>query len=172
VKSVKQERTEAVCSNCGAAAKTSVGNYRFTETGLENVVLTGIELIRCPRCKNVDPVIRSMNRLMQVLAAGIAGKPCKLDGKEIRFLRKFLRMTGEEFAGVLGTDKTTISKWENEEQSPGERADRLIRAVTLILGDGLDEYTKKVVRQFPEIEEVIRDIEYNLSPESQTCEYA
>lgn len=169
---LKQERTEAVCSNCGSAAKGSIGNYRFTETGLENVVLLGIELIRCPRCKNIDPVIRSMNRLMQSLASGIAGKPCKLTGKEIRFLRKYLKMTGTEFAGVLGTDKSTVSKWENDEQAPGERADRLIRAVALILGDGLDEDTKKVVRQFPEIEEVIRDIEYKLDPESHTCEYA
>ena len=113
-----------------------------------------------------------MNRLMQSLASGIAGKPCKLTGKEIRFLRKYLKMTGTEFAGVLGTDKSTVSKWENDEQAPGERADRLIRAVALILGDGLDEDTKKVVRQFPEIEEVIRDIEYKLDPESHTCEYA
>ena len=113
-----------------------------------------------------------MNRLMQVLAAGVAGKPCKLTGQEIRFLRKYLRMTGEEFAGVLGTDKSTISKWENDEQATGDRADRLIRAVALILGDGLDAHKKKVVRQFPEIEEVIRAIEYRLDPESQTCECA
>ena len=113
-----------------------------------------------------------MNRVMRVLAAGIAGKPCKLNGKEIRFLRKYLKMTGNEFAGLLGTDKTTISKWENDEQTPGERADRLVRAVALILGDGLGEYTKTVVRQFPEINEVIRGVEYKLDPESHTCEYA
>lgn len=168
----EKKRTDAVCSNCGSGAKGRIGNYRFVESGLKNVFLHGIELIRCPRCKNIDPVIPSMNRLMQVLAAAVAGKPCKLGGDEIRFLRKYLKMTGEEFAGVLGTDKTTISKWENGEQLPGERADRLIRAVTLILGDGLGEYTQKIVRRFPEIEEVIRDIEYNLDPESQTCEYA
>jgi putative zinc finger/helix-turn-helix YgiT family protein len=161
-----------VCSNCGAAAKSRIGNYRFVESGLENVSLLGIELIRCPRCKNIDPVIPSMNRLMQVLAAAVAGKPCKLKGDEIRFLRKYLKMTGEEFAAVLGTDKSTVSKWETNEQSLGERADRLIRAVTLILGDGLDEHRQEIVMSFPQIEEVIRDIEYNLDPESQTCEYA
>jgi len=167
----EKRRTEAVCSNCGGAAKSRIGNYRFVESGLKNVLLLGIELIRCPRCKNVDPVIPFVNRLMQVLAAAVAGKPCKLTGDEVRYLRKYLKMTGEDFAAVLGTDKTTVSKWENNEQELGERADRLIRAVALILGEGLEEHRQEIVRSFPQIEEVIRDIEYNLDPESQTCEY-
>lgn len=165
------KRAEAVCSNCGADANFGVGDYRFTESGLDNVLLCGIELIRCQQCDNVDPVVPAMNGLMTVLASAVTGKPCKLAGSEIRFLRKYLKMTGEEFAGMLGTDRTTVSKWENDEQEPGERADRLIRSVALILGDGLDEHRKDIVLRFPEIEECIRKIEYKLDPESQTCEY-
>ena len=162
---------ENVCSSCGSPAKIKSGSYQFVESGLKNVLLIGIDLIRCTQCKNVDPVIPSMNHLMQFLAGAVAGKPCKLSGSEIRFLRKYLKMTGEEFASLLGTDKTTISKWENDSDERGERADRLIRAVALILGDGLAEHHREIVRRFPEIEKDIRDIEYKLDPESQTCEY-
>jgi len=164
-------RTETVCSNCGGVAKTRVGKYRFEESGLKDVFLIGIELIKCQKCKNVDPVIPAINQLMQVLAVAVAAKPCKLDGQEIRFLRKYLRMTGDQFSGLLGTDKTTISKWETDEQDHGERADLLIRAVVMALGEGLSKHSERVVRGFPAIEGVWRELRYEINPEAQTCEY-
>ena len=45
------------CSNCGAPATVVQGKYPFVESGLENVYLVGIDLIKCSKCKNIDPII-------------------------------------------------------------------------------------------------------------------
>jgi DNA-binding transcriptional regulator YiaG len=165
------ERNES-CSNCGAKARVVRGSYKFTESGLSNVKLLGIELIKCSRCKNIDPIIPHMNGLMQCLAFAVAGKPCRLKGEEVRFLRKYLRMTGEQFASLLDVDKTTLSKWENDADPVGEQSDRLIRIVALSLGEGLKGRIEEMVRAFPEIEKEFRDVFFEMHPENQTYEYA
>lgn len=160
------------CSNCGAAARVETGDYRLEKAGLKNVVLTGIQLIRCPKCGNVDPVIPAMNKVMQVIAGAVAAKPYRLKGEEIRFLRKYLGMSGEQFARLLGADKTTLSKWENDADVPGDKTDRLIRAVALSLGEGLRALIEETVRAFPEIKDSPKEIKYRISAGERTCQYA
>ena len=46
---------------------------------------------------------------------------------EIRFLRKNLHLKINEFAQLLGVDRVTVSRWENEHEKPSRSADRLIR---------------------------------------------
>jgi DNA-binding transcriptional regulator YiaG len=165
-------RTGRECSNCGAAAKVARGTYRFTESGLKNVYLAGLEVIRCPKCKNVDPMIPNMRGLLQFLALAVVEKPWRLSGEEIRYLRKYLRMTGEQFASHLGVDKTTLSKWENDRDPVGEPSDRLIRAVTLTMGEGLKASIEEIVRKFPEIGGALRACRYNIDTKTQHVEYA
>jgi len=54
-----------------------------------------------------------------------------MTAKEIQKLRKKLRLTQKEFAGRLGLDAITISRWERNEQRPRpvhlRRMDRLSR---------------------------------------------
>ena len=167
-----------MCSNCAKTAKiVSDSVYRFKESGLKNVFLVGINTIRCPHCKNIDPIIPNLNGLMQTLAAAVAGKPYRLCGDEIRYLRKYLRMNGEQFANLLAADKTSLSKWENDDDVPGERTDRLIRAVTVGLGEGLQDHIAEIVRGFASIkgaltEKFLKNLKYKLDPEKRTCEYA
>src|SRR5258708_2831160 len=120
-------RTEWTCSNCGANANVVRGTYRFAETCLKEVTLVGIELIRCTECGNEDPVLPSINGLMQCLAGAVIGKPWRLAGDEVKFLRKFLRMTGEQFGSYIGVDKWCVSKWENGRENIGETSDRMVR---------------------------------------------
>lgn len=132
----------------------------------------GIDLLKCAACGNVDPVIPRLNHIMRVLAEAVTRKPSKLRGEEIRFLRKYLNMTGSAFASLIGADQTTLSKWENNEDQPGDRSDRLIRAVAVSLGEGLGPSASAVVRTFPGIERTSRVTGYMLDVEHQTCEYA
>ena len=62
-------------------------------------------------------------------------------------------MTGEEFSKLIHVDRTTLSKWENDEDAPGDQSDRLIRAMTLGLGEGLKEKTEELMRNFGDIQE-------------------
>ena len=57
------------------------------ESGL-NVILRGLEVAYCPECGNQDPIIPHMDDLMKTLALGVAAKPTRLNGSEIRFLLK------------------------------------------------------------------------------------
>lgn len=162
-----------VCTNCGQAAKVERGTYRFKECGLDGVVLQGIEVIRCASCGNEDPVIPHVSELMRVLALAVVGKPYRLTGKEVRFLRKFLGMTGEEFARLLHVDKSTLSKWENGEDRVGEQSDRLIRLITLALGDGLREKIEEIIRRtFPRIHRTPRRVGITLNTERMSYQYA
>src|ERR1700737_4542350 len=122
------------CSNCNKPAHRDWGNYLFRESGLSNVVLKGIEIVKCDECGNQDPVIPRLSEVINVLASATVRKPRPLTGEDIRFLRKQMDMTGETFSQFLGIDKTTLSKWENNQIPVGANSDRLIRAVVLGLG--------------------------------------
>jgi putative zinc finger/helix-turn-helix YgiT family protein len=139
------------CSNCGAPARVVHGTYELREVGLRNVVLQRIQIAKCPKCKNEDPIMENMSGLMRALALAVIEKPYRLSGEEVRFLRKYLRLTGEEFSRLIHVDKTTLSKWENNEDRVGDQSDRLIRLVAVGLGEGLKRESEHVIRSFPQI---------------------
>jgi DNA-binding transcriptional regulator YiaG len=133
--------------------------------------LVGVKLIKCSKCRNVDPVIENMKGLMQALALAVIEKPWKLSGGEIRYLRKYLNMTGEQFANHVGVDKTTISKWENDHDSVSDPSDRLIRALALTMGEGLRESIDGIVRRFPSITSALKACSYLIDSDTQRVEY-
>jgi hypothetical protein len=52
----------------------------------------------------------------------------------------------------MDIDKTTLSKWENNDDVVGSQSDKLIRLTVLGLGDGLKEKLDEVIRTvFPNI---------------------
>jgi transcriptional regulator with XRE-family HTH domain len=108
---------------------------------------------------------------MRVIALAVIHMPYRLRGEEVRFLRHYLRMNGEEFSGLLHIDKTTLSKWENDDDRIGDQSDRLVRLVALALGDGLKEQLEEVVRQFPKIQSTSRKISIRLDPRKLSYQY-
>lgn len=139
------------CTNCGAAARVTRGCYQFKDSGLRNVVVQGIELARCPRCSNEDAILPRVNELMRVLALAVIGKPYRLSGEEVRFLRGFLAMTAEKLSRLLHVDKATLSKWENGEDPVGAQSDLLIRMLALALGDRLQDKIPGMAAGFDKI---------------------
>lgn len=165
---------KAECTACGATVRVVRSKYRFSECGLRDVELHGIEIVRCAKCGNEDVIIPRMNDLMRVLALAVVSRPYRLQGEDIRFLRKYLNMTQAEFAELIHVHKTNLSKWENNEDKAGDQSDRLIRAVALVLGDGLKEKMEQVVRSFPRIQKTekrgriaieSRDLSYSYAPQ-------
>jgi putative zinc finger/helix-turn-helix YgiT family protein len=157
---------------CGAAARVVRGNHPFAECGLRRVVLQGVEIVRCAKCGNEEVTIPRLNELMRTLALAVVKQPFRLQGEDVKFLRKYLNMTQAEFAGLLDIHKTNLSKWENNEDRIGEQSDRLIRAVVLALGDGLKEEMEEVVRSFPNIHKSKRRGCIDMDPESLSYSYA
>jgi putative zinc finger/helix-turn-helix YgiT family protein len=160
------------CSNCGADAKVVRGSYEFPESGLTGIVIQGIEVLRCKKCKNQEPIIPQMNGLMTGLALAVILKPYRLTGEDVRFLRKHLHMTGEEFSQLLHVDKTTLSKWENDDDPVGQHSDRLIRVVALGLGEGLKEHLEELIRYFPHIRDEAKHVGIQMDAETLKYQYA
>jgi putative zinc finger/helix-turn-helix YgiT family protein len=164
-------KTNVRCSDCGGEATVKKGTYRFAECGVDNVVLKGIELIECPACGNVDPVIPSMTELFRVIAMAMIAKPQPLTGAEVRYLRKYAGMNGEQFARMLHTDKTTLSKWENGAINIGSKTDLLIRAIALQIGPGLKDEAERLIRNFEAINEDTAEQPHRLEVDSETLQY-
>ena len=117
------------CSLCGHEMEETRGDYPFPESGLPKVLLEDIRLLKCPECGNIEPLIHSAKDLMRALALAVLHKPTPLCGVEIRFLRKHMGWKAVELAGLRGVDKTTVSKWENDQDPIGPQSDRLIRII-------------------------------------------
>jgi DNA-binding transcriptional regulator YiaG len=48
-----------------------------------------------------DPVLHRMDDLMRAVALAVVQKPYRLTAEEVRFVRKYLHLTGQEFAKLL-----------------------------------------------------------------------
>jgi DNA-binding transcriptional regulator YiaG len=139
------------CSNCGQPAEIAHGNYQFKESGLDNVILCGIELIKCKQCGNEDPIIPALDDLFRTIALALVTKPYGLAGEEVRFLRKYMGLTGDEFSRMIHVDKTTLSKWENNDDPVGPQSDLAIRMIVMSQNQALREELKNAIREFEKI---------------------
>jgi transcriptional regulator with XRE-family HTH domain len=71
------------------------------------------------------------------VALALCFMPVQLLGAEVRFIRRVLGMTGQQFAETLGMDPATLSRWEHDKQPVGEWAHKAVRwAAVLLLQKG------------------------------------
>jgi transcriptional regulator with XRE-family HTH domain len=89
--------------------------------------------------------------LMHLAAVAILQKPYRLQGEELRFLRKHVDLGQEEFAKLLRVDKTTLSKWENNEDPIGVQSDLLARAMVISRDKRLEKRASAHIRAFEKI---------------------
>jgi len=165
-------KKKAQCSNCGSEAKIVRGDYEFKETGLRDLVLLDIELVKCGKCGNVDPILFQVDELMHIAAVAILQKPYRLQGEELRFLRKHIDMSQEEFAKLLHVDKTTLSKWENNEDPIGVQSDLLARAVVIARDKRLEKRAADHIRAFEKIADKQKRVRVEVDTEKREYAYA
>ena len=76
--------------------------------------------------------VPDMERLAACVAVARALNPQQLDGREVRFIRRVLGMTGKDFAEALEITAETLSRWENNKYRPGGWADKQVRMTAVI----------------------------------------
>jgi putative zinc finger/helix-turn-helix YgiT family protein len=91
-------------------------NHRYDESGLPGLVLENVEVRHCPKCGNDVVVIPRMAQLHRTIALALLRKRERLAPTEIRFLRKSLGWSQQDFAKHLHVDPSTVSRWEREEK--------------------------------------------------------
>ena len=145
------------CRTCGKTELTSrTETYLYTECGLPNVVLVGVEVRRCPSCGHHELVLPRVLELHRTIALAVIKKPARLSGTEVRYLRKYLGWSGADFARHVGVDPSTVSNWETDKDPIGPVSDRLLRLMvargTPVEEYPLDELTKIENERRPPIE--------------------
>jgi YgiT-type zinc finger domain-containing protein len=163
---------KAECSNCGSEARVVRGDYEFKESGLRDVVIHGIDLIKCGKCGNVDPVLAGLDELMYRIALAVLRKPYRLDGAELRFLRKHAELTQEEFAKLLRVDKTTLSKWENNDDPIGFQSDLWARAVVMSRDERLQKHAADYIRELEKVANKQKRVRVDVDAASEQYQYA
>lgn len=108
--------------------------YRYTECGLDNVFIEGVE----PAVDDHgDKVFRieNINGLHKVIARGILGHRHSISGRELRFLRTEMGLTQAELATLVHCDAQTIARWEKGQTPIDPPAEAIIRMrATEVLG--------------------------------------
>ena len=119
------------CPSCSSkkAMKCEVVTHKFKESGLENVTLTGVKSYRCNACGEVVYDFGDINQLNLLIAETLIRKQGHLTGKEIRFLRSYVGYSSELFAKILGYDKTSWSRIENERTRISNQVNMAVRWV-------------------------------------------
>lgn len=104
------------------------GLYHYTLCGLGDVYLVnGFTRHDTPYGSGVS--IEDVAGLHRVIAEDIIRRRARLDGAEVRFLRKELDLSQNGLAVLLGVDTQTVARWEKGQSDVPGPADRLIRAL-------------------------------------------
>ena len=156
------------CRTCGNAEMISgVETYLYTESGLPNVVLAGVEVRRCPLCGHHELVLPRVAELHRTLAHAVLHKRSRLSGPEVRFLRKYLGWSGADFARPIGVDPSTVSNWENDKDPIGSTSDRLLRLM-VAHGAPVEDYSLEDLTKIED--ERTPPIEVRVSPKARGWE--
>ena len=74
----------------------------YTDCGLDNVCLVGIEVETDPTTGDEEPIIPQLEDLHDCIFLALVSKPGPLTGREMRYLRRHLLWTQQETAKKLG----------------------------------------------------------------------
>ncbi|MEW5981595.1 MAG: type II TA system antitoxin MqsA family protein [Acidobacteriota bacterium] len=115
------------CLVCGGEMRVETSNFRYTASGLPNVTLVGVEIRRCRQCGESEVGIPNIEGLHRTLAEMITRQRGQLTPAEIKFLHKYLGLSGVDFARHMGVTPETVSRWEKGTLRMGTTAGRLLR---------------------------------------------
>ncbi len=122
--------TETSCLECGSEMQRHVEDVPF-DPSLPGVVLVGVSVYRCTKCEYYEVDIPHLEELHRAIALHFVKHSRRLQGTEVRFLRKWLGWSGQNFAKHMGVSAETVSRWENEREPIGGTSDRLLRLMVL-----------------------------------------
>jgi hypothetical protein len=119
------------CEKHGISETKIVPVYDASELlGLPHVyVRQAVQESRCEKCGEVTSIeIPNLEGLVAAVAVARVLHPLKLLGKDIRYLREALEMTGQELGEkVVKVLPFQISKWENDKEPIGTQSETLLR---------------------------------------------
>jgi len=116
------------CPNCNSETVSIKNKHHYTECGLDDVFLEGVNVYECS-CGEEFVSIPAIPELHSLIGLILLKKKSLLNNKEIRFLRKNMGLTATKLSEIIGVDIATVSRWENKNQQIDKSHDRLIRLI-------------------------------------------
>lgn len=104
--------------------------YRYTECGLDNVIIHGVEFIVDDDGEKVVS-IPNINGLHRAIAKSILLRRNSLSGKELRFIRTEIGLTQAELAAIVHREPLAVSRWERGECPIDNNIEAIIRLVAM-----------------------------------------
>lgn len=116
------------CDFCGSKkVKKETITHKFAESGLDNVILVGVERKHCKECGESTLNFGPLNAIHDCIVKILLHKDELLTGPEIRFLRASIGLSGKDFAEKIGYNTQVWSKIENGHNTIEKKLDRLVR---------------------------------------------
>lgn len=120
------------CVECGEPQRLTRASVPYPESGLDNVQLLNVPLWICAN-GHEELEIPAVEELHNLLASMIVRQPAPLSGRDIRFLRRRLGMTGREFAARIDLTPERLSQLENGHVTAPRRTDLLLKLACAVL---------------------------------------
>ncbi len=125
-----QETKLDICPKCNSThVKTYtlpyyVENLQGIRIGINDCVIK----TACYLCKEEVISIPDINGLVSAAAVARIMHSTKLNGAEIKFLRKAIKLPSKDFAKIMGIRPETVSRWEGSgEQQIGYSEEKIFR---------------------------------------------
>lgn len=133
--------------------------YRYTECGLDNVIIEGID-VRVDDDGEEVLYIPAVNELHKTIAQGVVESETGMTGQELRFLRTMMGFTQADLARHVHHDAQSVARWEKNRtpiQAASEIVIRLLTVEKLNLGEhsSIEQIAAKCVPGEPRADIVI-----------------
>jgi len=133
--------SQAMCPSCGKskASRRVLDEYRYRESGLDNVVLIGGAVeTTCRECSETHIYVPKEGQLLQVIAIALLMKPGHLSGPEMRFLRGAADLTQEDLAERLHVRRASVADRERKAQPRVRAGDEIL--FRMVIAQAFTEY--------------------------------
>ena len=132
--------------------------YHYLECGLDDVyLLNGFKRFKSPRGTSV--AIRDVDKLHRAIGRHLCRHKKKLNGKEIRFLRRGMPMSQASLAHMLDVKEQTIYRWEAGKNSMPRAAEAVLRHLYMEKDKDTNESLRASLKELADIEDELHKTE-------------
>ncbi|MBS1985189.1 MAG: hypothetical protein JST16_13550 [Bdellovibrionales bacterium] len=108
------------------------------------------------------------NKLASLVLRGLAHKPCRLSGSEVKFIRNHFDMTLQSFAKRFNVSHVAVLKWEKTEHKKTPMSWALEKDIRLLILTHLSTKAQDFVSLYEELENVPKERQREISVNLQS----
>lgn len=105
----------------------SVQTYHYRESGLQNVWIDRCTVLVCSQCETRLAILPDASTAAREIVRSLVLQTRKLNGQEIVFIRRSMRLKARELATALKVHRVAVSRWENDQVEIDEINDYRLR---------------------------------------------